>query len=304
MGFFDDAHDAIGRGMGVARETASRAALERAGFVRGFARMCDDGWVQGWHERNGGNASYRLTDEDVSLALPFFREATEAWTDLGVRAPSLAGSFFLVTATGSFMRNVACDVDATVGIVELDAAGGAYRVRWGLSGGGRPTSEFAGHVLIHAARAEATDGAARVIYHAHPVPIIALTKILPPDARTLTRTLWRAMTECVMVFPEGVGVVGCEVPGSLELARASAREMEAYSAVVWAHHGLLCSGVDFDDTFGRMHAIVKAAEIYETARMMTGGSADFANDMTDDDLRAVARGLGVRVNESFLGWPR
>ena len=45
--FFDDAHDAIGRGMGVARETASRAALERAGFVRGFARMCDDGWVQG-----------------------------------------------------------------------------------------------------------------------------------------------------------------------------------------------------------------------------------------------------------------
>ena len=23
--------------------------------IRGFMRMCNDGWQQGWHERNGGN---------------------------------------------------------------------------------------------------------------------------------------------------------------------------------------------------------------------------------------------------------
>ena len=23
--------------------------------VKGFIRMCNDGWLQGWHERNGGN---------------------------------------------------------------------------------------------------------------------------------------------------------------------------------------------------------------------------------------------------------
>ena len=23
--------------------------------VQGFIRMCNDGWLQGWHERNGGN---------------------------------------------------------------------------------------------------------------------------------------------------------------------------------------------------------------------------------------------------------
>ena len=27
--------------------------------VRGFIRMCTDGWEQGWHERNGGNLTYR-----------------------------------------------------------------------------------------------------------------------------------------------------------------------------------------------------------------------------------------------------
>ena len=30
-------------------------------FVRGFIKMANDGYLQGWHERNGGNLSYRLT---------------------------------------------------------------------------------------------------------------------------------------------------------------------------------------------------------------------------------------------------
>ena len=29
-------------------------------FVQGFIRMCNDGWEQGWHERNGGNLSWRM----------------------------------------------------------------------------------------------------------------------------------------------------------------------------------------------------------------------------------------------------
>ena len=29
-------------------------------FMKGFIKMADDGFQQGWHERNGGNLSYRL----------------------------------------------------------------------------------------------------------------------------------------------------------------------------------------------------------------------------------------------------
>ena len=36
-------------------------------FVQGFIRMADDGWQQGWHERNGGNLSYRVKPEEVEL---------------------------------------------------------------------------------------------------------------------------------------------------------------------------------------------------------------------------------------------
>ena len=36
-----------------------------AEFVQGFIRMANDGWEQGWHERNGGNLSYRIRLEEV-----------------------------------------------------------------------------------------------------------------------------------------------------------------------------------------------------------------------------------------------
>lgn len=42
------------------------------GFVQRFVRMCQDGWEQGWHERNGGNLSYRMRPEDIEAAKPYF----------------------------------------------------------------------------------------------------------------------------------------------------------------------------------------------------------------------------------------
>ena len=36
-----------------------------AEFVQGYIRMANDGWEQGWHERNGGNLTYRMKPEEV-----------------------------------------------------------------------------------------------------------------------------------------------------------------------------------------------------------------------------------------------
>ena len=301
MGFLEDAQSMVGKGLSAARGTVSNVALESVGFVRRFVRMCDDGWQQGWHERNGGNASYRLTAEEADRARPFLDEEPGPWQPLGAADAALAGSLFLVTASGSYMRNVAGDPAHTTGIVEIAPDGGAWRRVWGLRDGGRPTSELAGHLLIHAARMRESSGVDRVLYHAHPAAVIALSKVVPCDPRAMTRVLWDAMTECVMVFPEGVGVVGCEVPGSLELARASAEQMERRRAVVWAHHGLLCAGTDFDDAFGRMHAVVKAAEITCRALSMAGGDASAVARIPDDAIRAIAASLGLSIDESVLG---
>ena len=36
-----------------------------AEFVKNFIRTANDGWEQGWHERNGGILSYRIRLEEV-----------------------------------------------------------------------------------------------------------------------------------------------------------------------------------------------------------------------------------------------
>lgn len=56
--------------------------------VRGFIRMCTDGWEQGWHERNGGNLTYRMKPEEVEQCRPFFTAPRE-WNSMGVQADNL-----------------------------------------------------------------------------------------------------------------------------------------------------------------------------------------------------------------------
>ena len=49
-----------------------------AEFVQEFIRMANDGWEQGWHERNGGNLSYRVKPEEVELIKENFKEGMAA----------------------------------------------------------------------------------------------------------------------------------------------------------------------------------------------------------------------------------
>ncbi len=275
-------------------------AIERLDFVKGFCRMCDDGWLQGWHERNGGNLTYRMTDEDIEAARPFFDAEPRAWVEMGVTGENLAGSYFLSTGSGKYMRNVAGDPAHNIGIVEINEAGTAYRIVWGLLDGAKPTSEFPSHYMNHCVAAERTEGANRVIYHAHTPGIIEMSFIVPLTDRDFTRRLWQMMTECVVVFPAGVGVVPWMVPGGAAIAEASSELMKTYDTIVWAHHGLFAAGPDFDTTFGLMHTVEKAAALYVAARAANGGSEDWLNKIEDKGLVDTCHDFNIAINEAFV----
>ena len=264
---------------------------------QGYIRMCDDGWLQGWHERNGGNFTYRMTVEEVAQCRSFFKETPSPWVPLGVQADNLAGEYFIATGSGKFFRNVTLAPQDNICIAEINEAGDSYRIVWGLEKGGRPTSEFPSHFLNHSVRKAATDGACRVIYHAHPANIIAMTYILPLTSRAFSRALWQSATECPVVFPGGVGVVEWMMPGGADIALATSELMKEYDAAVWAHHGLFVSGPDFDTAFGLMHTIEKAAEIY---MLYTSSGKTVLQTISDDNLRAIAKEFGVQLREEFL----
>lgn len=264
--------------------------------VAQYIHTCELGWQQGWHERNGGNLTYRMTKEETAQCAPYFT-GDRPWVRMGVQARHLAGEHFIATGSGKFFSNVPRCPQDNICIVEISGDGDGYRIVWGLEHGGRPTSEFESHFMNHAVRVQATDGACRVIYHAHPANVIALTYVLPLTDRDFSRALWKSATECPVVFPHGVGVVQWMIPGGPQIAMATSEKMKEYDAAVWAHHGLFVSGPDFDITFGLMHTIEKAAQIQV---LVLSCGLGIRQTITDDNLRAIARDFGVQINEKFL----
>lgn len=266
-----------------------------AEFVKGFIRMANDGWEQGWHERNGGNLSYRIKPEEVESVKENF-EAKE-WQPIGTTVPKLAKEYFLVTGSGKYFRNVIIKPEDSICIIELDEKGENYRIVWGLVNGGRPTSELPSHLMNHEVKMIATGGKHRVIYHAHTTNIIALTFVLPLEDRVFTRELWEMATECPVVFPEGVGVVPWMVPGGRDIAVVTSELMKKYNLAIWAHHGMFASGEDFDLTFGLMHTAEKSAEILVKMLSMQPNKRQ---TITPDNFRDLARDFKVTLPEEFL----
>ena len=265
-------------------------------FVQGFVRMCNDGWLQGWHERNGGNLSYRIKPEEVEEVKPYFHELGE-WKPIGTTVPDLANEYFMVTGSGKYFRNVILDPEDTSCIIELDDKGENYRILWGLCNGGRPTSELPSHLMNHEVKKKASNGAHRVIYHAHTTNVIALTFVLPLKDEIFTRELWEMATECPVVFPSGVGVVGWMVPGGRDIAVATSELMKKYDVAIWAHHGMFASGEDFDLTFGLMHTVEKSAEILVKTLSM---SPTKHQTITPQNFRDLAKDFHVSLPEQFL----
>ena len=269
--------------------------IEEADFFKGFIKTADDGWKMGWHERNGGNLSYRLKNEEAEAVREDFSPGE--WQEIGAEVPELAGEYFMVTGSGKYFRNVKIDPADTTCIIELDDKGEKYRIVWGLINGGRPTSELPTHLMNHQTKKRVTDGRYRVVYHAHTTNVIALTFVLPLKDEVFTRELWEMATECPVVFPDGIGVVEWMVPGGREIAAATERLMEKYDAAVWAHHGMFATGEDFDLTFGLMHTIEKAAEILVKVMSMRPSKLQ---TIMPDDFRKLAKDFNVTLPERFL----
>jgi len=276
------------------REVLVMRFLE-AQFVKGFIKMANDGWLLGWHERNGGNLSYRATEEDVESVKESF--SPKEWRSIGCAVPKLAGQYFLFTGSGKFFSNVLLNPEDSICMIEIDENGENYRIVWGLKNGGVPTSELPSHLMNHEVKMLVTNGTNRLIYHAHPANIISLTYVLPLKDEVFTRELWEMNNECAFIFPDGVGVVPWMIAGSVDIGIATRELMKKYDIAIWAHHGMFVAGPDFDTAFGLMHTVEKTAEILVKVMSMR---ADRLQTITADNFKTLSRECNLNLDGRFL----
>ncbi|MBQ9910390.1 MAG: rhamnulose-1-phosphate aldolase [Lachnospiraceae bacterium] len=266
--------------------------LMKAGFMVEMIRTTANMYAHGWDERNGGNISLLLNEEELREYLDTERVVRVIPT--GFEAKELDGRYFLVTGTGKYFKNVQYAPEVNLGIVRLMKAGTQAELLWGFEDGGTFTSEFPAHMMSHCARLEA-DPENRVVMHCHPTNLLAMTYVHDLDERLFTRTLWQMCTECIVVFPDGVNVLPWMLCGTNEIGEATAEKMRTARLVVWAQHGLYGAGRDLDEAFGLIETAEKAAEIY-----MKIAHLPRINTITDEEMHLLEKRFGVKGREGYL----
>ena len=150
------------------------------------------------------------------------------------------------------------------------------------------------HLMSHMARLK-VDPENRIIMHCHPTHTLAMNYVHELDERKFTHTLWEMCTECIVVFPDGVGVLPWMLCGTNSIGEATAEKMKEFRLVIWGMHGIYGAGKTMDETFGLIETVEKAAQIY-----MLTAHLPRINTIKDSELRELAEFFGVKYREDFL----
>lgn len=263
-----------------------------APFVEEMKATTSNMYRMGWDERNGGNISCLLDEGEVAEYLNLNKVIRTIPT--GFDAKPLIGKLFIVTGTGKYFKNVEADPEANLGILRIGADGTTAELLWGYRDSGKFTSELPAHLMSHMARLK-VDPQNRVVMHSHPTHTLAMNFIHELDEKKVTHTLWQMCTECIVVFPDGVGVLPWMLCGTNAIGEATAKKMEEFRLVIWGMHGIYGAGKSLDETFGLIETVEKAAQIY-----MLTAHLPRENTIQDSQLREIAEYFGVDYRKDFL----
>ncbi len=264
----------------------------KAPFVREMMDTTANMYRLGWDERNGGNISYLLDEKEVAEYLDVNKVIREIPT--GFVAKSLVGKIFIVTGTGKYFKNVEKDPETNLGIIRIKEDATTAQLLWGYKDGGRFTSELPAHLMSHMARLK-VDPENRVVMHSHPTYTLAMNYVHELDEKKFTHTLWEMCTECIVVFPDGIGVLPWMLCGTNSIGEATAKKMEEFRLVVWGMHGIYGAGKTMDEAFGLIETVEKAAQIY-----MLTAHLPRVNTIKEEEMVSLAELFKVNYRKDFL----
>jgi rhamnulose-1-phosphate aldolase len=210
---------------------------------------------KGWSEAGSGNISIRFDRLPAVLDEPRPGQPRP----LPLAASRLADRYLLVTAAGSRAREMEAELELGVGLYRVMPGGDEMVCLWGNP---EPTSELAAHVAIQQKLVEIRPED-RAVLHTHPANLISLTH-LPrmQESRAISEALLGMQSEAHSLFPDGLRYVPYSTPGSVELGRRSAEELERGRVLFWHMHGAVATGESLSRALDYLEYVDKMAEIY------------------------------------------
>jgi rhamnulose-1-phosphate aldolase len=232
--------------------------------VADMARLGQLLWQKGWAERNAGNISVDVTEYVTDLSLVDTNHPEPHYVVLEQAYLHIAGHTFLVTGTGTRMRDIAIDPPSYILMIQLDEPGKHFRIHpLSLTSNNlQPTSELPTHLSIHNQLA-ANNAPEKAIVHTHATELITITQVKEfCNESRINQMLWGMHPETKVFLPEGIGFVPYQLPGSQEIARATLNSFEKHRVVTWEKHGCLAIGTDVFTAFDLIDTVSKSALIY------------------------------------------
>lgn len=215
-------------------------------------------WQNGWAERNGGNITVNITEfvDDEIRTLPAISEVKH----IGTVLPHLKGCYFYCKGTGKRMRDLARWPMENGSVIRILDDCESYVII--ADNAVQPTSELPSHLTVHNHLIEKGSNYKATV-HTHPIELVAMShnkEFLGKDV--LTNLLWSMIPETKAFCPLGLGIIPYTLPGSVELADATLKELDDYDVVLWEKHGVFAQGLDVMDAFDQIDVLSKSAKIY------------------------------------------
>lgn len=242
-------------------------------------------WLLGAAEGAAGNCSVFVRD---LAGLP------EQLPDRGVMplplaAPALANGWLVVSGSGQRLLDIGRQPLVALCLLHIASDGRHARVY--AAEGRRPTSELNSHLAVHTDHVGRRSLSRHAVLHAQPLQLTFLSHIdRYGDTLALSRRLLRWQPETIMEFPEGIGVLPFELPGSNEQALATADLLRQHRAVIWRRHGIVARA---DGEIGKAADLVEYAEAAARYEMLNLQAGEPSQGLSDAELRAIADRLGL-----------
>ena len=253
---------------------ALAAEVDKVAEVAGYL------WQKGWAERNGGNITVNITEyvDDAMKTMP----PLDGARPIGMVLPHLKGCYFYCKGTQKRMRDLARRPMENGSIIRiLDDCASYAIIADSLV---MPTSELPSHLSVHDYLiSKGLPYKASV--HTHPIELVAMShsrRFLEKDVAT--NLLWSMIPETKAFCPRGLGIIPYYLPGSVEMAEATIRELADYDVVMWEKHGVFAVDVDVIAAFDQIDVLNKSAQIYIAAKNM-GFEPD---GMTQEQMREMS----------------